>query len=252
MDEQILPPPIHACRQCGNGMIPSSRFCTVCGAAFDPPPPPIAAKRDLDRFFWAMGLIGSYIISSYLIDEWADYRRVLAFDVGFLLLVVIMGIALRRDLIGALRVRVPQVQRLFTYAILQAALTWFVFRSMPYIVDRFDLEERSYSALFLDSPHPLLLSILSIAVFPALTEELAFRGILFGQLQRLTTGTSAVVVTAILFAFVHFAVLGLYWLLPCGLLYGWIRHREGHIWWGVLLHACHNSLVVLQEFGHVS
>lgn len=119
---------------------------------------------------------------------------------------------------------------------------------MPWIVDLFDLEDQDYSTIFLWSPFPLALSLVSTAVFPALTEELAFRGILFLQLDCLSGTQAAIMVTGILFAFVHFSMLSMYWLLLAGLLYGWVRAREGHLWVGVVLHMLHNATVVVLEF----
>lgn len=208
--------------------------------------------RDTVRFLWAAGLVIAYILGSYLVDNWVDHTMVLAFDAGFLILVIVVAFAFNRALGNGLRPRATTPARILTYIGLQAALSALVFFTIPWISRVFELEDLSYTAIFLWSDHPLLFSLLSIAVMPALTEELAFRGILFGQLQRLTTVNSAIIVTGLLFAFVHFSMLGMYWLFPAGLLYGWIRAREGHIWWGVLLHMTHNAVVVIQELGWAS
>jgi len=237
-----------ACLRCGIVLMPAASFCTACGHATSPPEDITHGWRDTKRFFWAFGLVAMYIPGSYLVEEWTDYRAVLAWDAAFFLLVLGVSIFFSRALGGALVPRRISIDRFFTYLIAQAVLSFVVVSTGPWLNRLFDLEEVSYSSIFVGSPAPLLLAMLSTAVFPAITEELAFRGLFFGQLQRLMGGASAVIVSAILFATVHFAMLSMYWLLPAGLLFGWIRHREGHIWWGVLLHMSHNALVVWLEF----
>jgi membrane protease YdiL (CAAX protease family) len=236
------------CLDCGSLLIPAASFCTACGHAVAPVEDPAHGWRDTKRFFWAFGLVALYILGSYLVEDWTDYQAVLAWDAAFFILVVGVSISFSRSLGGALVPRAITVDRLFTYLIAQAVLSYVVISTGPWLNRVFELEEVSYSAIFYTSPYPMLLALLSTAVFPAVTEELAFRGVFFGQLQRLMGGASAAIVSAILFATVHFAMLSMYWLLPAGLLFGWIRHREGHIWWGVLLHMSHNALVVWLEF----
>jgi membrane protease YdiL (CAAX protease family) len=237
-----------ACARCGSALMPTASFCTACGQAVALGEDAGQGWRDTKRFFWAFGLVALYILGSYLVEEWTDYRAVLAWDAAFFLLVAGVSVFFSRALGGALVPRAISLDRLFTYLIAQAVLSFVVISTGPWLNRAFGLEELSYSAIFYGSPHPLLLTLLSTAFFPAITEELAFRGLFFGQLQRLMGGASVVIVSAILFATVHFAMLSMYWLLPAGLLFGWIRHREGHIWWGVLLHMSHNALVVWLEF----
>lgn len=222
-------------------------FCSACGS-------PVGAQptrdgwKDTKRFFLAFGLIAAYILGSYLVSNWEDYKAVLAFDLGFFLLVVFMALVFGRSLFASLKPKALSVPRALMYLGMQAVLTLFVLITMPWIIDLFDLEDQDYSTIFLWSPFPLALSLVSTAVFPALTEELAFRGILFLQLDRLSGTQAAIMVTGILFAFVHFSMLSMYWLLLAGLLYGWVRAREGHIWVGVVLHMLHNTTVVVLEF----
>lgn len=204
--------------------------------------------KDTKRFFLAFGLIAAYILGSYFVSIWEDYKAVLAFDLGFFLLVVFMALVFGRTLFASLKPKALSVPRALSYLGLQAMLTLFVLITMPWIIDLFDLEDQDYSTIFLWSPFPLALSLVSTAVFPALTEELAFRGILFLQLDRLSGTQAAIMVTGILFAFVHFSMLSMYWLLLAGLLYGWVRAREGHLWVGVVLHMLHNATVVVLEF----
>lgn len=229
-------------------MAGTANFCPGCGT------PRVTAEasggtwRDTTNFLWAAGLIIVYILGSHLVEDWVDYKRVLAFDAGFLILVASVTVVFHKHLGPSLVPRMIAPGRFALYAGLQLVLSCIVLYTIPRLNAALGTESGDYSWIFLGSPYPLLLSLLSTAVMPALTEELAFRGILFGQLERLTGRASTVIVTAIVFAFIHFSMLSMFWLLPAGLLYGWIRAREGHIWWGVLFHMAHNATVVFTEF----
>lgn len=251
MDGPVLPEPGPVCGSCGRPLADTARFCPGCGAPREAAPASTGQWRDVVRFFWAVGLIIVYILASHAVDDWVDYQRVLAFDAGFLLLVMGVAAVFHKELGPSLIPRSIGPARLLLYVGLQIVLSCFVLYTVPRLNAALGFEDVGSNWIFLGSPAPLLLALLSTAVLPALTEELGFRGILFGQLERLTGSGSAIIVTAIIFAFVHFSMLSMYWLLPAGLLYGWIRAREGHIWLGVLLHMAHNAAVVFTEFAEV-
>jgi membrane protease YdiL (CAAX protease family) len=83
---------------------------------------------------------------------------------------------------------------------------------------------------------------------PGVLEELLCRGVLFTAAQRLASGRSAVVASAVLFAFLH--GLNGAWLLELphrfviGVLLGWLRLRSGSVWPCVAAHLAHNAACV--------
>ena len=93
--------------------------------------------------------------------------------------------------------------------------------------------------------------LLSLAVIPAVLEEFFFRGYLFNGLRRRFPGRLIIVVTAVLFGLFH--VLSPSALMPerflpstlLGLVLGWVCYRTGSVLPGMLLHACHNGLLLL-------
>jgi sodium transport system permease protein len=92
---------------------------------------------------------------------------------------------------------------------------------------------------------PLWLILLTLALAPAVFEELCFRGFLFGALRTRLTGGWTVIATAILFGVFH-EILFPGKLLPStflGLVLGWVRLRTGSVLPGILLHALHNATV---------
>jgi ABC-2 type transport system permease protein/sodium transport system permease protein len=111
-----------------------------------------------------------------------------------------------------------------------------------------------------------LLVLFALAITPAFVEELFFRGYLFNAIAAAGKAPRAVLVTALLFGVFHVLVggtLALERIIPAalmGLVLGWVRWRSGSVWPGMLLHACHNSLLLLaamyasqfQRFGLLS
>jgi ABC-2 type transport system permease protein/sodium transport system permease protein len=92
--------------------------------------------------------------------------------------------------------------------------------------------------------------LLALAVTPAVCEEFFFRGYLFTALARRCRPLTTICATAILFGVFHVVVtsmLSVERLLPStflGLMLGWVCWRTGSVLPGMLLHACHNGLLL--------
>ena len=90
-----------------------------------------------------------------------------------------------------------------------------------------------------------------MAVAPAVFEELFFRGYLFTAIRSTTSPRTTIVVSAVLFGVFHVvttSVLAVERLLPSmalGLMLGWLCWRCGSVLPGILLHACHNGLLLM-------
>ncbi len=93
-------------------------------------------------------------------------------------------------------------------------------------------------------------TLIVMAVVPAVAEEWLFRGYLFGALRAVSRPRTAILVSALLFGVFHVVIGGLLsWerLLTStllGLLLGWVRWKTDSLWPGMVLHACHNGLLV--------
>ena len=86
--------------------------------------------------------------------------------------------------------------------------------------------------------------VLSIAVFPAISEEIAFRGLLQHWLQVALTPTRAITLAAALFAAMHLTILSLPVLFLAGWLMGWVKWKTGSLYPSMLIHFLHNLAVV--------
>ncbi len=97
---------------------------------------------------------------------------------------------------------------------------------------------------------PLWVLLVGLAAAPAICEEWFFRGYLFGALEAGANRRTAIVGSAIVFGLFHFIVtdgLAFERLIPStllGLALGWVRGQTASILPGVVLHGCHNGLLL--------
>jgi membrane protease YdiL (CAAX protease family) len=78
------------------------------------------------------------------------------------------------------------------------------------------------------------------AVMPALFEELGFRGYLLQTLLKVADVQQAVYISSFLFAIIHMSFISLFWLIPFALFIGFVRTKEGTLWYGVFIHFFFN------------
>jgi membrane protease YdiL (CAAX protease family) len=86
--------------------------------------------------------------------------------------------------------------------------------------------------------------VLSIAIFPAISEEIAFRGLIQHWLQVALRPMMAISVAAAMFAAVHFSVISFPILFLAGWLMGWVKWKTGSLYPSMLIHFLHNLAVV--------
>lgn len=92
--------------------------------------------------------------------------------------------------------------------------------------------------------------LLALAVVPAFFEEWFFRGLLLSSIRSRWNTLQAVLLSAAAFAAFHVIIqhqLAFERFLPSfllGVVLGWVCLRTGSLWPGILLHACHNGLLI--------
>lgn len=111
--------------------------------------------------------------------------------------------------------------------------------------------EIRYSGPLLKAGYGWWAVFVSVAVCPAIFEELAFRGIILKKLEAVMPPVQALLVTALLFATVHYNLLSfVIFLVPLALAAGWTVQKSGSLWPAMLIHFLHNAGVVLMEKLH--
>ncbi|NCX94985.1 MAG: CPBP family intramembrane metalloprotease [Chitinophagia bacterium] len=103
--------------------------------------------------------------------------------------------------------------------------------------------------LQMQSPADLTRLVVVMAILPAVSEELFFRGLLLRMSVRL--GGNAFVpifFSSLVFAVAHSSLYSLPSILIAGMLLAFIYYNTGSLWCSMLAHACFNSVQILGEY----
>lgn len=88
-------------------------------------------------------------------------------------------------------------------------------------------------------------AVLVMAVLPALTEELLFRGYVQSRLLLRLPAGSAILLSSVLFAVAHGEPAHAIAVLPSGIWLGYVAYLSGSVWPGMICHFLGNALWVL-------
>jgi membrane protease YdiL (CAAX protease family) len=94
---------------------------------------------------------------------------------------------------------------------------------------------------------PLWSTFLLLSIYPAVFEEIAFRGIILGRLEASIGMTEAWLVQAAMFSVLHLMPIIFPSHFLMGLVFGWLRRKSGSLYPGMVAHAAWNAWVVWQE-----
>ncbi len=144
--------------------------------------------------------------------------------------------------------------RLACYIVLAAISSFIINIIITKLNFSFFGTDTSYYNMYSMYAMPGLLMMYSIAIYPAIIEELAFRGVLYNYLDTFLDERVVVIVTGFMFGMMHLSFISLFWLVPFGILVGAMRKRFGTIWYGVIFHFIFNLVAVLFDLyrhGHL-
>jgi membrane protease YdiL (CAAX protease family) len=89
-------------------------------------------------------------------------------------------------------------------------------------------------------------NLLMIAILPAIGEELLFRGVLLRLFREWTKNVHvAIIITALLFSFIHFQFYGFLPRFLMGVLFGYLVYWSGSLWVSVIAHFVNNGTAVI-------
>ncbi len=114
-------------------------------------------------------------------------------------------------------------------------------------LETFGVPEPSMPQMMVDTPLSLVLNLLTLAVLPALLEEMVFRGYILQTLRPYGDRT-ALLVSSLLFALMHGNVLQIPFALIVGLVLGYVVIQTNNIWLAVCIHFANNAMSVLVEY----
>ncbi len=263
------------CPRCQNRLRGGEKFCSACGAALDPgvPPPaqpraaPLAhepngqpenAAQERRAHFeenWSelkqAGLLYGALVLSSLIVGWFGRNDTTPWsDVGggvTEVAIVFAFVAFRyRDIVPLLGL--PQARARTAMWLLFLSLAFVALLELYfYLLGKSGIQIIEITEPYRAAGWSLGVMLLINSVIPAVTEELAFRGIIQSTFERLVGIREAMLIQAALFSVVHLLPMMFPSHFLMGLMFGYLRLRTRSIYPGIALHGGWNALVVLQE-----
>ncbi|MBS0548550.1 MAG: CPBP family intramembrane metalloprotease [Proteobacteria bacterium] len=94
-------------------------------------------------------------------------------------------------------------------------------------------------------PRKLIPSFVAFALMAPLVEELIFRGLLYGWVEKRWGSMVALVVSSLAFAAAHYEPAHILLVLPLGFLFGWLRRRTDSLAPSLVSHIVNNGFAVL-------
>jgi membrane protease YdiL (CAAX protease family) len=121
--------------------------------------------------------------------------------------------------------------------------SWLESMALP---QEMELKNLTQGILKLETSGGLIWTIVAIILFPAICEEIAFRGVLQPVLGRITKNIQlSIWVTAFIFSFIHFQFYGFLPRMVLGALFGYMVVWTGSLWTSVVAHGLHNGLAFM-------
>jgi uncharacterized protein len=211
-------------------------------------------RSALGLYFTLLGVIMVFTIAHQVMGEEITPEWEVGADVlvSFVFGAVVLGAAypLRRSIVPLLT-RLGHPAWMFAAPCIAMATCLLASLIVNAINSMFSVPEQTYIEPFMLAGVGLWLPLITIAVCPAVFEEIAFRGVISSALDNVLDARDAALVTALLFAILHLSVLSFPHLLVMGLVLGYVRHRSGSLYPCILLHFCHNAAVVLIEYSKI-
>lgn len=236
------------CPRCQVEVIANARFCQSCGLRFE-------IRASVEEESRSLAGVGSVMTLYFIMLGVCAVLKFSDIEASFKVLNIVEFILCGTILVFALMNRKELVPVIFNRNI-----HWWLFPviavgaiaanfGIGFLVDMLNRmnDDIFYEYMYEDTSNPLLWSVLSIAVQPAIFEELAFRGVMYNHLEKVMDTKAVLIVTGVLFAILHISPISIIWLLPFGILAAWMRKKSGHLWYGIVFHFFFNLTYVMTE-----
>ncbi len=168
-----------------------------------------------------------------------------------LVLVALFFVVMRKErLQERFNLDFPPIKSFFASAVLMlGARMWENAASYLYVAlfsEPSNTDMEFLEAFFADASP--LVALISVAVIPAVCEELLFRGYLFDSFKGKKNSVWAVIITAVLFSAIHFDIYKMAPILIMGLAFGYIAAKTGSVLIPIIFHLINNSLSLISFY----
>ena len=117
-----------------------------------------------------------------------------------------------------------------------------------FLTDICGLKTSAGIAYSIDTPIKFIIATILMAVFPAVFEELVFRGIIFNGLREKLSPAKAIVLCTILFTIMHMSIYKTVYQVVLGAMLSIIIYYTGSIVYSMIFHFVNNFIIVLINY----
>lgn len=182
--------------------------------------------------FLVPALFAAYLLSTKPVSLTGFKGHITARQLGLVVVITILAISISSAL-GYLSYQLPFPE------------TWKAF--FENMEDEY--AEMAAKLINLNNIPELIISVIVLALVPAICEEAFFRGGLQNFLYR-GTGKNwmAIIVVSLIFSAIHFSVYGFLSRFVLSIILGFIFHYSGRLWLSILAHFINNAAAVLMIY----
>ncbi|WP_207491895.1 CPBP family intramembrane glutamic endopeptidase [Aridibaculum aurantiacum] len=245
MEEELTIP--HTCEECQHSVQDGDHYCYNCGAHLNEQVVTVNIFNNFSlRQVFLFYFIYLFICLLVKHTRWFDsYDRLFWIEIALAAVTLHFAWRNRKSLFPILRFNNFKWQVFLGVIIFAAAASCIVNVTMRQVNVSFFGADVNYFNAYKLYFFPVATMIYSIAVIPAIFEEVAFRGIMYNYCENFLDERLVVAVTAFLFAIMHLSLLSLVWLVPFGFFIGHLRRRYNTLWYGIFFHFAFNLTAVV-------
>ncbi|MBU1239576.1 CPBP family intramembrane metalloprotease [Myxococcota bacterium] len=244
------------CPHCSAPTRENARFCGKCGASFTgeilPRKPRPQAATYIQTMAPALYLWGLLVLSNVIIGLYIHFSKntspkstlaLLGVD-SFLILLFVAIKSPRTFRLLRLPGRIPRV---VLDVLGTTALLFLFIKIYSRVLSSTGFEFMDYLPEYRNAGWPLWVPFFTIALWPALFEELTFRGLIFEKLSMVGTQREAIILSSLLFSIIHLmpAVFISHFII--GLAFCNLRVTHKSLYPSMAAHFLYNSTVLLDE-----
>lgn len=245
--EQVVMP---QCKTCGHVLNTQSRFCPGCGAMQQEvteaiPHHAFERSSKILIVFYLVYLIVCLTVDK--VDAFSEYKNLFWVEIFLAAWTVVFAAANWSSIVSLYSIKNVRLSLLLLCAVGAVVSSLMV----SFATEWFNLEifgkRMSYYGVYQNLEHGVPIFFVSIALYPALFEELGFRGVIYNYIDSVAGSTNAIFISSMAFAIIHVSVISLVWMVPFALVAGYLRCRFETLWYGMVIHFFFNGTVCVTE-----